>query len=124
MSEYDRIQLNLILELSASQAGCEDVRNAAEFIGLLRHPTLLSQVNLSPDILGLVTGYINANLAGGEELEQFISRTFAKIPESVFDTPLSPETGIDLGDVIAMARFALGKWSFGRPPKNGNGSGK
>lgn len=109
-----RERLTRILELSASQARIHDVASADQFIGLLRTPLLLGEADLPPDKLHVVTEYITANLAGGEQLKEFTTQVLAHIPEAIFEEPLSPGTGVDLGDVIALAGFALGKWSFGR----------
>lgn len=112
MGERDR--LTRILELSASQARIHDVASADQFVSLLRSPLLLGETDLPQDKLHLVTGYINANLEGGEQLTEFTTQVLAHIPEAIFEEPLSLETNVDLGDVIALAGFALGKWSFGR----------
>lgn len=89
-----------------SQSHIKRLGSAEQFISLLEHPTLLG-TTLPSEYAGFIQSYVDAQLAGGNQLEDFIGQVFARIPDAVFDRPLIPETTMKLGDVVDLARYAV-----------------
>jgi hypothetical protein len=111
----DREQLRRKLDLAAAQEELNDLQSPDQLLKLFANPMLLGAL---PDTVSsnLITSYIEANLAGGEQLINFTKQVTAKIPDSVFDRSLVTGKDVTLGDLIDLSRYAIEvkKWSFGR----------
>jgi hypothetical protein len=111
----NREQLRRKLDLAAAQEKLTDLKSPDQLLKLFSNPLLLGAL---PDATAsnLITSYIEANLAGGEQLADFSRNVTAKIPDSVFDRRIVAERDINLGDLIDLSRYAIEgkKWSLGR----------
>lgn len=107
--------LQIILNIAAAQEGLKDIESPDQFIGLFANSLLLGTL---PDAstAKLIKSYIQANLAGGDQLNEFTKKVIAKIPETEFERPVVSGKDIKLDDLIALARYAIEvkKWSFGK----------
>jgi len=106
----EREQLRRILEFVAAQSGTKEIVSAEDFLALVKNRDLAGPQKLSRDAETVITGYIGANLAGGEPLKMYVAQVLAAIPESEFDRTIHPETDITLGDAVDLARYAIAKW--------------
>jgi len=77
----------------------------------------LNLVGANKGVRKFLEGYILANHAGGEELDNFIEKKVARLPDSFFDSELAPESNLTIGDAMRIGRILSQKVNFSR---NGN----
>ena len=111
----DREQLRRILELAAKQQKVDDLSSAEQLLALFANPLLLG-APLDADSAKIIGSYIQANLAGEEQLKDFSLNVIARIPNAMFEKSIVPGKDIILGDLIDLTRYALGvkEWSLGK----------
>lgn len=115
----DRERLRKILELTMAQERLTDLESPDQLLGLFANASLLG-TPLGPDNEKVIRSYIEAHLAGKEQLTDFSLNVIARIPNAMFEKPIVPGKDIVLGDLIDLSRYAIEvkKWSFRKKPQS------
>jgi len=103
-------RLRIKLATAASQTGLKELRSGDDFLTLLQGQVLLGEKgkeNIPEDKRVLIENYVEANLAGGDKLNEFIATTFRALPDSLFESPIVNGGSLTLAEVVALARLAV-----------------
>lgn len=106
------------LNLAAAQLGKEDITRVDELLELFAHPLLLGAM-LEADIAGFLKSYAQAEIAGGEQKNEFVRDVYGKMSDEIVNKPLTG-SGITLADLVRLTRYAINekKWSFSHRPEH------
>ncbi len=120
MGVEEREKLRGILRLAVSQRRLKELKSGEDFLALLSHPKLLGDRRIPDDAARLIKGYVQANLSGGKQLEDFTKQTFGPLSDKFFDSPITAGSELTFADVVALALHAVDKWGVKSNPNEIN----